>query len=392
MVKKLKDIVKRNPEAGKPSFGTNPMDPWSAKAGLAEGALEQYLLSRGINPKFISRETKISHSKSSSFLKWQQDHKFTEETVSEEVDKEDVLSFDIPLFIRILELAREDVKEDMELHRITERLLSIRSKGTLTMADYEFIAGLKKVKEECEIEESFSILGNKQNKFKHGDLANHEMLGKVKIAYMTKHGLRVHSQKDKQTYHVSPASLKPVMEEKKTALDKFRKLSAERKKKHDEIEKNQSKDGSGMSAAIDRLQKHLNKEEVEQIIPTILEGDDCSSEKKRQRSKSARMIKSLYKKNGMKESADGQSGGGFSFDKEKTDKPPQGYGKKPALATTDKKDHYGDDKPKARAIMTGGKTLTGEKRDNVEIDPALASRPDKPDEIIKDINTKKQNN
>ena len=36
-----------------------------------------------------------------------------------------------------------------------------------------------------------------------------------------------------------------------------------RKKKHDEIEKNQSKDGSGMTSAIDRLEKHLNKEEVE---------------------------------------------------------------------------------------------------------------------------------
>ena len=35
-----------------------------------------------------------------------------------------------------------------------------------------------------------------------------------------------------------------------------------RKKKHDEIEKNQSEDGSGMTSAIDRLEKHLNKEEM----------------------------------------------------------------------------------------------------------------------------------
>jgi hypothetical protein len=40
---------------------------------------------------------------------------------------------------------------------------------------------------------------------------------------------------------------------------------AMRKKKHAEIEKQQSKDGSGMSSAIDRLQKHMNKEEVTQI-------------------------------------------------------------------------------------------------------------------------------
>ena len=49
---------------------------------------------------------------------------------------------------------------------------------------------------------------------------------------------------------------------KMTALEKFRKAAAEREKKHAEIEKNQSKDGSGLTAAIDRLSKHVNKEEV----------------------------------------------------------------------------------------------------------------------------------
>ena len=47
-----------------------------------------------------------------------------------------------------------------------------------------------------------------------------------------------------------------------TALEKFRKAAAEREKKHAEIEKNISKDGSGMTSAIDRLEKHLNKEET----------------------------------------------------------------------------------------------------------------------------------
>ena len=50
---------------------------------------------------------------------------------------------------------------------------------------------------------------------------------------------------------------------KMTALEKFRKAAAEREKKHAEIEKNRSKDGSGLTAAIDRLSKQVNKEEVE---------------------------------------------------------------------------------------------------------------------------------
>jgi hypothetical protein len=67
---------------------------------------------------------------------------------NEEADKKDSITFDIPLLIRVLELAREDVKDDMELHRIVERLIDIRNKGMLTMDDYSFIA---KLKEDCEI-------------------------------------------------------------------------------------------------------------------------------------------------------------------------------------------------------------------------------------------------
>lgn len=52
---------------------------------------------------------------------------------------------------------------------------------------------------------------------------------------------------------------------KPTALEKFRQAAAERERKHAEIEKNRSKDGSGMTAAIDRLEKQVNKEEVEQV-------------------------------------------------------------------------------------------------------------------------------
>jgi hypothetical protein len=54
----------------------------------------------------------------------------------------------------MLELAREDVKDDMELHRITERLIDIRDKGVLTMDDYNFIAGLK---EELQIDDEMML-------------------------------------------------------------------------------------------------------------------------------------------------------------------------------------------------------------------------------------------
>lgn len=443
MVKKFKDIVKTNPEPAKGKVGVNPMDPWSAKANIAEsgGSLEKYLLSRGINPKFVSKDTKISHAKSSAFQKWRQDHQFEEvglsedvwldkflssrginpqfatkdvkisyaksgafekwkrdhmhkELQSEETDKADTISLDIPLMIRMLELAREDVKDDMELHRITERLIEIRNKGTLTMDDYEFIAGVKKLKEELE-----------------------------------------------QMSEAAPKKMSP--------LQKFRAASDEREKKHNDIEKvrqeklhqdpskvsvpvaNTKKDD--LTAAIDRLEKHLNKEEIEQItelkkttvkswlkqqkpIPEKKPGEerksynvrikkrskswdgaldrltgrkptsentldaqaateapcDCANNsdvapsRNSQLSKSARMIKSLYKKLNMKEDM---------TDWEKEDKSVQTYGKKPKLVQPDEKTNFGENKPSARVVMSGGTTLTGEKRDTVVIDPLMKNRP-----------------
>ena len=63
--------------------------------------------------------------------------------ITEKVDKKDVVSFDIPLLIRVLEYTREDLKSDVNLHKMVERLISIRNKGTLTMADYTFVTRLK---------------------------------------------------------------------------------------------------------------------------------------------------------------------------------------------------------------------------------------------------------
>lgn len=54
----------------------------------------------------------------------------------------DTITVDVPLFIRLLEYAREDAETDIDLHNLTERIISLAASGqTLTMADYESIAG-----------------------------------------------------------------------------------------------------------------------------------------------------------------------------------------------------------------------------------------------------------
>lgn len=56
------------------------------------------------------------------------------------IDKIDTITMDVPLLIRVFELVREDVKTDMDLHNLVERLLSLKDKGVLTMDDYETIS------------------------------------------------------------------------------------------------------------------------------------------------------------------------------------------------------------------------------------------------------------
>jgi len=58
------------------------------------------------------------------------------------MNPKDTIKLDVPLFIRLLEYAREDAKDDMDLHRVTENIISLSSIGeTLGMIDYENIIG-----------------------------------------------------------------------------------------------------------------------------------------------------------------------------------------------------------------------------------------------------------
>jgi len=55
----------------------------------------------------------------------------------------DKVTLDIPLFIRLLEYAREDAKTDMDLHNVAEKAIAASETGkTLSMADYDsLVAG-----------------------------------------------------------------------------------------------------------------------------------------------------------------------------------------------------------------------------------------------------------
>jgi len=75
--------------------------------------------------------------------------KYTDsEEMSEEEGEEDkdnpidVVKMDIPLFIRMLEFAREDAVDDEQLHTVTERITKMAAEGNIiTMAEYDKIVG-----------------------------------------------------------------------------------------------------------------------------------------------------------------------------------------------------------------------------------------------------------
>jgi hypothetical protein len=159
----------------------------------------------------------------------------------------------------------------------------------------------------------------------------------------------------------------PVVPEKKPGMDK---------KSHNKRIKTHNK---SWNRALDRLSGYKPTSEdmwqdTQAATQTPADGANGGNEvadRKRQMSKSARMIKALYKKHRVvKEDM---------YDHEKEDKSVATYGKKPKMSQTDKKDSLGENKPQAAATLSGGTTLTGVKRDNIEIDPIMRNRPGQPD-------------
>jgi hypothetical protein len=63
--------------------------------------------------------------------------------VAEAVDNPtDVICVDVPLFIRLMEYAREDANSDMDLHDVAERLTKLSASGeTITMDSYDKVVG-----------------------------------------------------------------------------------------------------------------------------------------------------------------------------------------------------------------------------------------------------------
>jgi hypothetical protein len=56
----------------------------------------------------------------------------------------DIVKLDVPLFIRLLELAREEIKDDADIHDLAEIVIKRSQQGAVTMSDYNDIVSFIK--------------------------------------------------------------------------------------------------------------------------------------------------------------------------------------------------------------------------------------------------------
>jgi hypothetical protein len=498
----IKKLVKTN-VGEKSTFGTNPSDPWSAKANIAEESinetalLNRYLKSRGINPEFVNKDQKVSHSKTNQFKIWAQAH--INDPIREQVDRKDTVTFDIPLLIRVLEYAREDIKSDIDLHKVVEKLIHIRKKGVLTMKDYIFITRLR---EDFNLDENHIAIAMGNMMDDEGSMVLNQLeqlersiemirsyvgkdyekqlpawiQAKITLAsdyidtagnYLASKNEKVNEAKEANydgSYQDSVRALKAKAEKKpvdtksladrmqasyrrdneknkqdvaedkgtcwtgykrKPGTNKFEPGSCEKigenyddnrtgfaKKPREDDEgyskpKFKAKDimdrphtvhidgkpwkkfdtGHQAHAAVNTLGSKGKKavaiahfkENLEPMAACNQPGDGANTpddtvpankkgQKLIQMSKSAKLVKDIYKQKSMKEE---------TYDHEKEDKSVATYGKKPKLQNPNT-DVVTKEEPKAAAILTGGKTLTGEPRDTIEIDPMMKMRKPSP--------------
>jgi len=285
LAKKLKEFIKKNP-APASTYGKDPRDPWSMTAasgcgsggGMSEEAinetkmLDKYLSSRGINPLFVSVDTKDAHAKSNEFKKWLRDHQadYQREDITFKRDSGDARSKDV------------------------ESPTAQRQKD------------LKKAN-------------------KHYQIKGVPVKKQLNPAAVTRAPIIPHGHKVRE------------------------------KMKEDLI-------GDPKSATISPADgANGGEERADRVM-----------------SRKAKMVKDILKKSRKDMSIMGED----MTDWEKEDKSVATYGKKPKFEKLDdknKENNNGEEKSQALGVLSGGTTLTGEKRDTVEIDPLMRSRPGQPD-------------
>jgi hypothetical protein len=340
--KKLLDIVKR-PTSATPerkAGGTDPMEPWSAQNRISESPnLNRYLLSRGFDPKHTPKDIKVAHSKSNAFKTWQRQH-FNEDLTTKHtgtgVDHKTDLSVS-PTMKRAATLTK--AKKHYEVPNPPGTMRKEETLDEISLGDY-------KQKAQAQSKEL-----KKHTKGEYGDIAKRMLDRRNK-------GLKMASKREKAE-HQDTVDMTEEKKDKRSASEKMSDYANKRHKVYQDIQ-NKQKDLMKKWNDDHKDQPHLQVPVPEDV------GDPMAAIKGVPVPESrAQKIKAIYKKKVAED----------TYDSEKDDKYAENptFGKKPKLKQVDDKSVDGgfSKTPQAAAILTGGTTLTGQKRDMVEIDPKM---------------------
>jgi len=399
----------------KEMFGTNPWDPWSTKANIAEGSgLNDFLKSRGMNPKTMDREQKSAWARSDAFKQWAQNRPvssstYAYKTASEETELEEGSLHD---WFGKEKWVRMDTKGNIKGKCAREKgegkpKCLPRAKAQALGKEGRAQAASRKRREDPNPERSGKAINVATKKRTNEEQVVEKWSDKYKKSIncnnpkgfsqkahcqgrMKNESVEYLDEKKDACYHKVKSRYKVWPSAYASgALVKCRKKGAKNWGIKSEDRDGARKDGviSHAHRLTKRVDIHkpqgtisteqLQVEPSESVLHDEPEGTLTKvTERRREMTKAARIIKSIYKKHRMSEEL---------YDHEKDNKDPSRVkGKEPKLEKEDEKKSKGENKPQAAATLSGGKTMTGQERDIVEIDPMMRSRPGQPDPTKKD--------
>lgn len=268
-------------------------------------------------------------------------------TVKEEADAKDTVCMDIPLLIRVLEFIREDVKTDMDLHRVVENLIDLRTEGVLTMDHYDKAVKIN-MKEEVEVIDELSKSTLKSYVDKVASTPGRGMTPKGTLKSIKAIG--------GVTKAIRKQYEKPLSELKKTPDNMDSDDIGVAREESDPCWKGYQM--VGMKKKGGRSVPNCVPESVSEGIYGIEDSPTAATHsvkamESKTTSNAAKMVKAIYKKR-VNET---------TYDWEKSEK---GGDTDPEVKTT------------AKITLKGGKTMTGKPRDTVEIEPVLRTKINSP--------------
>ena len=418
---KVKDIVKstvKKTDLTAAKTGSDPRDGWSssgAGGGIAipesiisnrADLLKKFYQSKGYNINYVSKNKRVAQSKMGDFDKWKRDHGINEDDqVDEHIVKTDGgyklvskktgknLGTASSLAgikkreaqVQYFKHQHEEVNEDLttkishpETRSEVKHSPTLKRKRQLDQAASQYAipapAGTMKrtmAKEESQIDEvslgDYKAKATQQSKElkkhtsgEYGDLAKRMLARREK-------GLKMASTREEveQVDEVSSQTLDSYKEKAKKSVDTLS-AAGKHRKANDRLMNVMKATGKQIQQTTANIKKSLRQEEstleagaaCNQPWDGANSPDDVIPAKR----SAAKMVKSLVKKH-VKEDM---------YDHEKEDKPVVGSKKptfqKPGVDTKTKQ------VPDAAAVLKGGTTMTGEKRDTIEIDPMMKVR------------------